>query len=196
VIYDVAEPITAYRCWKVVDLPDRPLTLTAVSFDEFWGRDTEAKACGMANVNTTWHIPEAEETQVPLCDGPPCSQKKKATMIGSGCGIYCMKTPGFAMGNMPWDGVLGQIKISGRFFPHRNGYRAEKARIVGLYSREAFAPFGRLFGDNPVAISDKVPDIAARYGVRVLCFDEEERRSMLGYMEEAWTTGVLTGRIP
>lgn len=187
-VYDLAEPIEAYRWWRSTPLwQPAAQKLASVSFQFVWDREVTASPCHTTAIRYNFG-PRA----LPACDGPPCSEPKsdqinarQSFSIASGCGIYALKTLTDALLQVESGGILGKVLLGGKVWPYEKGYRAEKAQIVGLYPPSAFERYNRYFDDRMfLTLSCPVEELAHRYDVEVLEPTSGEHEGIL-YAAEA-----------
>lgn len=199
VVYDFAEPIEAYRCWRLTPWANRvdsvhpkvSLRLAALSFSTVWDREMTAVPC--VRSSPEYHAGVISSGLV-KCDGPPCAGKGNPNNKGTlayGCGLYALKTLSgalFEMGFNP-DLVVGKVLLGGKVWPHESGYRAEKAQIVGLYSADSFSRYQKYLEFRPIWLGSdaELSSVALDYGVPIFAHpSEEEERTLIADLEEFW----------
>jgi hypothetical protein len=114
--FDTLGPIVGYRMWGVTRD-----ALTSVTRETVWPALEPLRArCPKATVLDERPLPHARCT----------------------CGIYAMRSPGalaspeylaLAGDTDPRRTVLGEVRLWGRVFEHRHGWRAERAYPAGLF---------------------------------------------------------------
>ena len=111
----VVEPIRAIRAWRAARQQDGRVFL--------WST--------VMNMSAPWPIGKwffARTHTSPFGDDHP------APRAGCNCGVHALKYPmalvrqfGFSLY------VLGEVDLAGRVLEHRGGYRAERAKVAGVY---------------------------------------------------------------
>jgi hypothetical protein len=107
---DFPEPIVAYREW----IPSQE---------------------GLRSIFNLWVIWEAGRPLKALCKNdspcsdPPCRPERHHPW--GNCGIYGFKSPDRLSWETPWT-VKGKIRLWGRAWEHREGWRAEWAEVAGI----------------------------------------------------------------
>jgi hypothetical protein len=159
-VYDVAEPLVAYRWWKATPL------LTSLSFQVYWRKEMKAKPCHEILDRYNW--PGYHQSNF-KCNGPVCYGAEKGG-VAHGCGLYALNTLSAALfcPDIEKPCVLGKVLLAGRVHPYDRGYRAEKAQIAGLYTAEAFLPFERFFDGAYPRLTSGVEVVAEHYKVPLL----------------------------
>jgi hypothetical protein len=109
-IEDLAEPILAYRWWRL-----RWCTLASMRNDITW---PTAKLGGIEGRCENGH-------------GCPCNAGDHE--YGYGCGIYAVREPRDLFARRWGGNVCGEVLLGGRVQPHRRGYRAQYATVRALY---------------------------------------------------------------
>lgn len=137
VIEDLAEPITAWRVWRWdrsrnVSIWERKVKIEGklVSTSGYvpWEREMEA-VCLCPRLNSHHGI----DRECLLVPGPA----NRPMMYGLGCGLYAVKKPEdlrrwtYCLANNA--NVVGTVQLGGRVYEHSWGYRAQHARITGIY---------------------------------------------------------------
>lgn len=182
VVYDLAEPIVAYRSWRTFHPYDKPPELAPISFDTPWTREMTAAPCQSSG---PYFMGRAVTTGPPPCDGPPCSGRRHG-IIGYGCGLYAVKKLSTALIELN-TGVLGKVLLGGKVWDHELGYRAEKAQIVGLYGQPAFDRYERYVEWRPLLTSLWIYELCKAYEIPVITeVTEEEHADLVGVLEEHW----------
>lgn len=185
---DLAEPIEAYRWWAVTPRDDL-LKLGSASFNFVWKREITAEPCHISGL----HYAYSPRILLP-CDGPPCRSNPgpfgAPLKLAHGCGIYALKSLSAAVFNVGGGGVLGKVLLGGKVWPYDFGYRAEKAKIVGLYLPSIFERYNRYFDDHPIAtlglsisLGTPVAEVAQNYDVPLLDLTSAEHDDMLSAAE-------------
>ena len=171
-IPDLAEPILAWRCFKIGGTGD-PFILTSPSQPTTWppigGTEVFKKDYITANCR-------AELPTIHPCPSPP---DMKAGHPGMGCGIYGYKN----IEDLAWDWPLrgmsvredrtcgpqqmfwvwGRVHLWGEVYEHDRGYRAEFSRVHTLAYVE---------GRGAMSL-ELVEEVAEDYGIGVEIFDQE-----------------------
>lgn len=164
-IYDLAEPIAAYRWWLKDWTQDGEPLLTSAAFQFEWASSMVAQPC-ITSVNkhraVQVRMGDLYHTATAIrqaCDGPPCSRKPAYT-VGHGCGIYAMKQLPYVLMelmsfHMSWITmgmgrpiVMGKVLLGGRVVEHTSGYRAEKVKVDTLYNIRIKPPRAVLWYDS------------------------------------------------
>lgn len=175
-VYDVAEPITAYRAWMLVPNPQvgSRHALGAVTFKTIWKRVMHAQPCLSTNLGET------------RCDGPPCSGTNPRG-VGHGCGIYAMKSFVDTVISLGAGTVVGRVLLAGKVWPHSKGYRASKARIDALYATSVFTPLARLLENRPpYPNAADMNELADWYGVPLIEPTDSEKEHLQIAAETQW----------
>ena len=191
--YDLAEPIEAYRCWRVGGaVGNRAVTLGALSFGVSWEPEMTALPC--MESGQLYSFQRGYEKAIPACFGPPCGGDKYSNpgVVGHGCGIYALKSLIGALSNMSHDCVVGKVLLAGKVWPHENGYRAEKAKIAGLYGPDTFIRYERYFEFRPFyQLSAQAEALSESYEVPLLELTEAEHAIVAWEAESHWVSSRL-----
>lgn len=146
---DVGGPIRAWRVWRVDEFRGRwglssarirartshlPLIDGRISRTSqgsvYWPvGGLEARCLCRAYQSKRVRV-AAEHLPHDPCPGPP----PRHHWMGYGCGVYGMRDRGKLL-NAIWPQgahVLGQVELGGRVWEHREGWRAQYARVVSL----------------------------------------------------------------
>jgi hypothetical protein len=195
--YDLAEPIEAYRCWRIGGaVGNRAVTLGALSFGVSWEPEMTALPCLESGQLYSFQRGYGNKA-APACDGPPCGGDRYSNpgVVGHGCGIYALKSLIGALANIGHDCVAGKVLLGGKVWPHENGYRAEKAKIAGLYGPGAFSKYERYFEFRPfcppVVLTPQAEALAESYEVPLLELTESEHVAVEWEAESQWVSSRL-----
>jgi hypothetical protein len=143
---DLIEPVVAFRAWRVID--ER---LLSPYIPCRWEGPVMHAECYPANralvFGRGWldapHEPPHRDCQ---------------------CGIYAYHRPGVQAYYGEWEWVEGVVSLWGRIEAHRDGLRAQHARVCALARRAR--PVERIAGQLGVELVDRaeLPDVARRFG--------------------------------
>ena len=142
---DLAEPVVAFRAWRVVDGD-----LLSPYIPCRWDGPVMHAECFPANRALLFGRGGLAEPHTP--PHPECR-----------CGIYAYHRPGTQPYYGEFECVEGIVSVWGRIEAHRDGLRAEHARVCALARRPGVADIAaRLGGD--VVERDELADAAVQYG--------------------------------
>lgn len=202
-IPDGIEPLIGYRGWKVREVDGKPM-LKAVSYEEYWPPGNVA-----AEAICSGRQPRAEITlhEIPEEDFANCAREIEELIQSWSeqwsdpheppnescrCGLYARLDRDEVV-----DGeVTGQIEAWGKIVKGAYGFRAQYARIKGLYLRGASHGFFGAFGNEDEVIEARmaaIQPIADHYGVPILDAPEKKRTPI---SEVAPARGVRLHREP
>lgn len=120
VIPDGIQPIVAYRLWTYV-LTKRGASLHSLTCEGI-------RPCPWEDAGPGWVVASCTEMQGHAAPANQCS-----------CGVYAVPSiPELLSHAEPFErgdgvgAVMGRVELAGKVIEHQRGYRAERARIVGL----------------------------------------------------------------
>ena len=146
VIPDGIQPIVAYRMWTYA-LTKRGATLHSLTCQGI-------RRCPWEDAGPDWVVATCTRIQGHAAPANQCS-----------CGVYAVAPiPELLRHAVPFergDGVgalMGRVELAGKVIEHERGYRAERARIVGLVPIEGATRDVMRFGNRlGIPISPAVP---------------------------------------
>lgn len=155
---DAIEPIRAYRAWVVKGNGE----LRSTSYSTTWERDMTADCTrGKGEVRIRIVISKAGQvTSSNLMESIEHDVPHEAPSEYCACGLYacnkiewvkhCNTHLWLRQGDVDFDlgnGVaVGVVELSGRIFAYERGYRAQYAKIVGLYHSAAAERAAKRYG--------------------------------------------------
>ena len=142
---DLVEPVAGFRAWKVID--DR---LLSPYIPCRWDGPVMHAECYPANRSL---LGGEGWLDAPHASPHPACQ----------CGIYAYHRPGTQTYYGEFDWVEGIVAVWGRIEAHRDGLRAEHARVCALARRPGMAAIASELGTDLVE-GDELEAAAARYG--------------------------------
>lgn len=152
-IPDLAEPISAWRCWIISGDKDTPVLLSPrqqITWPPVGGWDSHVIRGAQRNFVTA----RCNERSLINRDGPGCKECPSPdgdNHYGVGCGLYGYKEIGDLAWDFPLNGlsryrtgvwrpldipVWGKVLLWGRVYEHNYGYRAQYGRVESLVTIE------------------------------------------------------------
>ena len=157
VIPDLAEPITAWRCWIIGGDEATPILRSPQSGTP-WPPVKEWGSKVIRDPDRNFITASCNDRLRPVSSATPCRSCPSSSADGHhgvGCGIYGYKT----VGGLAWDFappgmsryrpitsaawqtiVWGKVLLWGRVYEHDHGYRGEFARVEELVVVEGLPP--------------------------------------------------------
>jgi hypothetical protein len=157
-IPDLAEPITAWRCWVIGGDEATPLLISPKS-GTMWPPVEGFESKVIRNPDRNFISAKCTKGLRPEGATPcrTCPSLTAANHYGVGCGIYAYKT----MGDLAWDFsppglsrhdptmvgawntlIWGKVLLWGTVYEHDHGYRAEFARVEELVVIDGLGDLG------------------------------------------------------